>query len=84
MEPFVPAELIADCFDLAVRVRELDMRASPYDLRELGYELVPIETPEGRADYVRQQRAFAEEATALRQRLIETCDQVLEWSRQPA
>src|SRR5699024_3278815 len=40
LDPFVPAELTADCFELAVRVRELDMRASPYDLRDLGYEPV--------------------------------------------
>ena len=27
-----------DCFDLAREIRELDMQASPYDLRELGYD----------------------------------------------
>ncbi|GAA4840468.1 3-methyladenine DNA glycosylase [Saccharopolyspora rosea] len=80
LDPFVPAELVADCFDLAVRVRELDMRASPYDLRELGYEPVPVETPEGRADYVRRQRAFADEAAVLRQRLIDTCRDLLSWA----
>ncbi|MDA3630759.1 3-methyladenine DNA glycosylase [Saccharopolyspora sp. WRP15-2] len=83
LDPFVPAELVADCFELAVRVRELDMRASPYDLRELGYEPVQIETPEGRADYVRRQRDFAAEAGVLRQRLIDTCREVLAWARQP-
>jgi hypothetical protein len=39
------------------------MRASPYDLRELGYEPIPVETPEGRADYVRRQRDFAASCT---------------------
>jgi hypothetical protein len=80
LDPFVPSELVADCFDLAVRVRELDMRASPYDLRELGYSPVAIETTQGRADYVRQQRAFAEEAGDLRQRLIDHCRNMLTWS----
>ncbi|MER7083581.1 hypothetical protein SAMN02982929_06664 [Saccharopolyspora kobensis] len=80
LDPFVPAELVADCFELAVRVRELDMRASPYDLRDLGYEPVPIETPEGRADYVRRQREFADEAAVLRQRLIDTCRDLLRWA----
>ncbi|MBA8824437.1 hypothetical protein FHX42_001784 [Saccharopolyspora lacisalsi] len=80
LEPFVPSELVADCFELAARIRELDMRASPYDLRELGYEPVPIETPEGRADYVRQQRAFSEEAAPLRRRLIDTCRGLLDWA----
>jgi hypothetical protein len=36
-------------FRLARDVRELDMRASPYDLADLGYPPVRIETPEGRA-----------------------------------
>lgn len=80
LDPFVPAELVADCFDLAARVRELDMRASPYDLDDLGYSPVPIETPDGRAEYVRQQRAFADEATGLRQRLIEVCRGLLTWA----
>ncbi|CAM03106.1 hypothetical protein A8924_4222 [Saccharopolyspora erythraea NRRL 2338] len=80
LDPFVPAELVADCFDLAVRVRELDMRASPYDLSELGYTPVRIETPDGRADYVRLQREFAEEAAVLRQRLIELCRDLLRWA----
>ena len=42
------------------------MRASPYDLADLGYEPVPIETAEGRAEYVRRQSAFAEAAAPLR------------------
>ncbi len=82
LDPFVPAELVADCFDLALRVRELDMRASPYDLRDLGYSPVAIETPEGRADYVRMQRAFATEASDLRQRLIDACRELLTWTDQ--
>lgn len=80
--PLVPAELVADCFDLAARIRELDMRASPYDLGDLGYSPVPIETPEGRAEYVRAQRAFAEESSALRRRLAELCRGVLTWAEQ--
>ena len=42
-----PADLVADCFELAADVRELDMRASPYDLAALGYPPVPIETAGG-------------------------------------
>ncbi len=40
-----PAELIADCFELARDIRETDMRASPYDLRALGFTPIAIETP---------------------------------------
>ncbi|ASU80987.1 3-methyladenine DNA glycosylase [Actinopolyspora erythraea] len=78
LDPLVPAELTADAFELAAEIRELDMRASPYDLSELGYSPVAIETAPGRAEYVREQRAFTERASALRQRLIETCRQLLE------
>ncbi len=46
------------------------MRASSYDLADLGYSPVPIETPAGRAEYARAQAAFAERAAPLRERLI--------------
>ncbi len=80
LDPFVPAELVADCFDLAARIREVDMRASPYDLRGLGYSPIAIETPQGRAEYARRQHAFSEEAAVLRGRLTEVCDGVLVWA----
>jgi hypothetical protein len=72
--PAVPSELVMDCFDLAREIRELDMRASPYDLRELGYAPVPIETPSGRAEYAVAQREFAARAQALRSRLLTALD----------
>jgi hypothetical protein len=77
LSPATPGELVADCFELAVEIRELDMRASPYDLREHGYEPVPIETAEGKAQYVAAQRGFAERGAVLRQRLIDVCDGLL-------
>ncbi len=77
LSPAVPGELLLDCFELARDVRELDMRASPYDVTSLGYEPVPIETPEGKAQYVRAQRAFAERADPLRAALVRVCDAVL-------
>ena len=77
LAPVVPGELVADSFALAREIRDLDMRASPYDLTELGYEPVRIETPTGRAAYVSQQQAFAERAQTLRSRLVEVCDRVL-------
>ncbi|MBA8928333.1 hypothetical protein BC739_005550 [Kutzneria viridogrisea] len=80
LDPFLPSELVADCFELAVDIRELDMRASPYDLSELGYQPVRIETEEGRAEYVRAQASFAERARPLRQALIEHCGTLLDWS----
>jgi len=77
LSPLIPAELVADCFDLAWRVRELDMRASPYDLVDWGYSPVAIETPEGKAEYADAQRAFSEEAAPLRERLIGYCKRLL-------
>lgn len=69
LSPWIPAEVVGDCFDLARRVRVLDMRASPYDLSALGLSPVPIETAAGRSTYVESQRAFAAEAAVLRDRL---------------
>jgi hypothetical protein len=77
LSPLVASELVADCFELAWDIRELDMRASPYDFGELGFEPVPIETAEGKQAYVAAQRSFAERGAPLRQRLIEECDRLL-------
>ncbi|BDZ43058.1 hypothetical protein GCM10025865_23570 [Paraoerskovia sediminicola] len=68
--PVVPGELLLDCFELARDVRYLDMRASPYDVSAYGLAAVAIETPEGKAEYVRHQRGFAERGQALRARLV--------------
>ena len=67
--PLVPAELVADCFELAREIRMLDMRASPYDLAALGYPPVRVETAPGRAEYAAAQREFAVRAAPLRERL---------------
>jgi hypothetical protein len=77
LSPATPGDLLADCFELAVEIRELDMRASPYDLRDHGYAAVAIETPEGKAEYVAAQRGFAERGAALRGRLLELCGALL-------
>jgi hypothetical protein len=74
LTPLVPSELVADCFALAWEIRELDMRASPYDFSELGFTPVRIETAAGKQEYVASQRAFAERGAPLRRRLIEACD----------
>ncbi len=71
LAPAVPSDLTLEAFVLAREIRELDMRAAPYDLRELGYEPVRIETPEGKAEYVAAQRAFAVRSNALRRELLD-------------
>jgi hypothetical protein len=75
--PMVSSDLVADCFELAWDIRVLDMRASPYDLADLGFDPVRIETPEGKREYAEAQRGFAERAAPIRQRLIENCARLL-------
>ncbi|HEY0965920.1 MAG TPA: 3-methyladenine DNA glycosylase [Opitutaceae bacterium] len=77
LAPFTPSELVADCFELARDIREIDMRASPYDLQALGFPPIRIETSEGRADYERHQRAFSARGEPLRARLLSLCDRLL-------
>jgi hypothetical protein len=67
--PLVGSDLVADCFELALDVRRLDMEAAPYDLTSLGYAPVRIETPDGRAEYARRQRELSDRAHPLRERL---------------
>lgn len=75
--PAVPSSLTMRCFALARDVREIDMRASPYDLSSLGYEPVRIETASGRAQYVALQRQFTDRGQSLRTELLEVCQHLL-------
>lgn len=77
LAPFTPAEMVADCFELAREIRGLDMRASPYDLTDWGYSPVTIETATGKAEYIEAQRDFGDRASALRHQLIAVCDRML-------
>lgn len=69
LTPALPSEMVMDCFELSWRIRAMDMQASPYDLAEWGYPPIAIETPGGRADYVRAQRAFSAESQLKRAQL---------------
>ncbi len=77
--PWTPGALLADAFDLACRIRTVDMRASPYDLRAAGLEPIAIETPEGRRVYRDYQQQFASEAAPLRTRLRAVYDALIAW-----
>ncbi|GAB3585759.1 3-methyladenine DNA glycosylase [Calidifontibacter terrae] len=70
LEGLISSDLIMDCFDLAREIRIVDMRASPYDVSSFGHPAIPVETTEGKADYVRRQREFAGRADVLRRRLL--------------
>jgi hypothetical protein len=68
--PWIGSELFLECFELATELRDLDMRASPYDLRAWDREPICIETAEGRGIYEMEQRRLALKAVPLRERLI--------------
>lgn len=70
LAPFVSAETLAQAFLVAVAARELDMRASPYQLNNLGFAAIEIETREGREEYIHEQRAIALQAAPVRLRLL--------------
>ncbi|WP_298747189.1 3-methyladenine DNA glycosylase [uncultured Serinicoccus sp.] len=80
LAPAVPSDLTLEAFHLARDIRELDMRAAPYDLRDLGYEPVRIETTEGKREYAEAQRAFSRRSNALRRRLLEVLDPLAQTS----
>jgi hypothetical protein len=68
--PYLAAEIVADAFELAIAARELDMRASPYDLTGLGFAPIPIESREGREEYVDNQRALYRRGQQVRQAVL--------------
>ncbi|MGJ8676848.1 MAG: 3-methyladenine DNA glycosylase [Akkermansiaceae bacterium] len=75
--PWIGSDLHWKCFQLALKTRELDMRASPYDLSQYGYTPVKIETPEGRVEYENLQREITQEGKPLRQQLIDILGEIL-------
>lgn len=68
--PWVGSELLLECFELALELRKLDMRASPYELSAWGFEAICIETSDGRRIYEMEQRRLAAKAAPLRERMI--------------
>ncbi len=69
--PWVSSELIADCFENAMHARELDMRASPYDVSGFGLKPIRVETPEGRREYTALQRDLIDGTVPLRARVTQ-------------
>lgn len=81
LTPMICSDLVADCFELARDIRVLDMRAAPYDLEDLGFSPVKVETAAGKAEYAERQRTFAERGAPLRAALIAECERLLSVSR---
>ncbi len=68
--PWMSSNIILEAFELACEAREIDMKASPYDLREDGLEPIKIETEEGRLEYIQAQEAIFEKGKVVREKLI--------------
>ena len=75
--PYCPSDLMADAFELAVAAREVDMRASPYDLSGYGFSPIRIETREGREEYIELQRGLAVRSEPIRHRLLGVYSELL-------
>lgn len=74
--PWVGSDFIAKAFLLALEGRELDMRASPYDLADEGYQPICIETEEGRRQYQKEQQLLTERSNVLREELRAFCERL--------
>lgn len=74
--PITSSDLVRRCFNVALYAREVDMRASPYDLRSLGFEPIAVETLEGRREYQALQRAIADWARSLRRELLDLTERI--------
>ena len=89
--PWIPAELLADSLEVALKARVLDMRASPYDLsawdRLDGLDLSPvlIETADGRRQYQREQAWQATCAAPVRARILREYERaIVAWDSEEA
>ena len=78
LAPIIPSSMVLAYFQNARELREIDMRASPYDLVDIGYEPILMETSEGRAEYARIQRELAQQTAPLRAEFAGYIRKVLE------
>ncbi len=76
--PFLPSELLAACFAHAKAARRLDMRASPYDLASYGLSPIRLETAEGQARYVHEQRELSRQSAELRRETLTALESLME------
>ena len=85
--PLIDSEIILEALAVALQAREVDMRASPYDLTayrhgQLGgtfrCDPICVETPEGRRQYAVEQGRLYAMAAPVRVRLIQGYEAVLD------
>jgi hypothetical protein len=68
--PYVSSKLLGDLFLHAKKAREIDMKASPYDLSDFGMTPIKIEHDEGKNEYLEFQRKLYRDSSSLRQDLL--------------
>ncbi|NIT60029.1 MAG: 3-methyladenine DNA glycosylase [Aliifodinibius sp.] len=78
MYPWISSNTIREAFELAVETRVMDMKASPYDLRDRGLEPIKIETDKGRREYMQKQMTIYKKSQPIRQQLIEEYQYLLD------
>ncbi len=78
MYPWISSNTIREAFELAVETRVMDMKASPYDLRDRGLKPIKIETDKGRREYMQKQMAIYEKSQPIRRQLIEEYQYLLD------
>ncbi len=76
--PWISSDILRKALFFAIEAREIDMRASPYDLSSFGYKAIPIEIPDGRREYERVQLGLYKKGLILRQDLIKALEKNLQ------
>lgn len=76
--PWISSELIRKAFFNALKTREVDMQASPYDATEFGLKPIKIETETGRKEYVERQMEIYQNSKPIRHQLIEAYKEVIQ------
>ncbi len=81
--PWIPSDILFAALQIAIRAREVDMRASPYDLRSLGFEPIRIEKACGQEEYRRLQREIAAAAQPVRSKLLYSLSELHDVTARP-
>jgi hypothetical protein len=86
LQPLVPSALLLEALRVALAARTIDVRASPYDARQLGeaeFQPIAIETAAGKREYVEAQRGIMAEAQRVRAALVASLDDALRQEQEP-
>jgi hypothetical protein len=80
LAPWIGSELIREAFLIALQARQLDMRASPYDLTSYGLTPICIENDEGKIGYQKLQKNLSQSARSIRLKLLAFAKKISSYS----